>query len=270
MFQQHVLLLAQKIMHDDAFGQAISILCSALSQIVRGEPRLVKAMGDYGAFAIVICAVGIADEGDGRFTFAAIQAVVVRRGWASSRRTRALIDWMEWSGAALRQPARADNRERPWCICGWLPAALSRIAGAFLNAIAPLEWLGSGFISDLPVAVEKLIANVSRLIRSHPLLFDAGAEMQLFARHAAGYPILLEMIGACGLTGGTPGLFSRKSVARGYSVSRAHVTAIIAAAERLGMLYRTGGNIILSKTMALNIHRDLAHQLAIVVLSSKA
>jgi hypothetical protein len=271
MFQQQVFPLAQRIMSDDAFGEAISSLCNAIPQIFRGEPRLVRAIGDYGAFAVVICAVGIADEDDGEFTFAAIQAVVVPRRWASSRRTRALIDWLEWSGAALRKPPRQDNRERPWCICGWLPTAITRIAEAFLTAVAPFRGEADDPMSkDIAGAIKTLVMSVSRLIRMERPSLAVSAEMRLFASHAAGYPILLDIIGAVELAHGAPVLFSRKAAAPAYAVSRAHITAIIAKAERSGMLRRDGNEIILTKTMAVNIQQDLACQMAIVLLIAEA
>jgi len=257
-------------MRDDAFGQAISVLCAAIPTIFKHEPRLVQAIGDYGAFAIVISAVGIADKGDGQFTFAAIQAIVVPRGWASSRRTRALIDWLEWTGAALRHPPRKDSRERPWSLSGWLPVAIARLARAYLVAVAP--WRGDAdkprTSENDPMVLDALVTSLSRLVRAASPAFIAGAQMRLFADHAAGFPILLEIVGACRSTDPPVNrvLFSRKAVSRTYNVSRAHVTAILAKAERSNMLVRDGNEIIVTESMSVQILHDLACQLAIVVL----
>lgn len=88
----------------------------------------------------------------------------------------------------------------------------------------------------------------------------------------AGFPILLDLLSAaktdaCDATGC---VFSRKATARAYGVSRAHVTAILARAERLNILKRNGSRIVLSDLALQNVRRDLAYQLAFVVLWAEA
>ena len=95
MLQERLTPLANRILNDAAFDGTVIRLCSQISRVYKQEPRLVRALGDFGAFATILCAVALASVHGGRFTLAEVQAVVVPRSWASSRRTRALIDWLE-------------------------------------------------------------------------------------------------------------------------------------------------------------------------------
>jgi hypothetical protein len=80
-------------MEDDAFNEAASLLCVGIPSIFRNESRLVRAMGDAGAFVVVVSALGIAKEGNGRSTLAAVQAVVVPRAWAADGYALLSIGW---------------------------------------------------------------------------------------------------------------------------------------------------------------------------------
>lgn len=60
--------------------------------------------------------------------------------------------------------------------------------------------------------------------------------------------------------------FSRKAAAQAYGLSRAHATGILARAERLDIPRRNGSRIIPSGVALHNVRRDLACQLAFVVL----
>ncbi len=110
---------------------------------------------------------------------------------------------------------------------------------------------------------------VSRQMRVAPHQISFGTEMSLFAGHAAGLLILLEIINRSQSAEG-PRLrvrFSRKASSRIYGVSRAHITAILAKAEQSHMLVRDGNEILLDEKMLSNVQHDLACQLAFVVLA---
>ncbi len=226
-------------------------------------------MGDAGAFAIIVVAFSIAEEGDGKFTLAAVQAVVVAHGWASSRRVRSLIDWLEWAGAAVHHPPRRDSRERPWSFCGWLTPAIEGIARIFLAASARWREEATTHSSpeDQPLVLRTLLTSVSRVMAA-PQRVRFSPEMTLFASHAAGLPMLLEIIERAPPEGtstySVP--FSRKATSRAYRVSRAHVTAIVARVERLEVLKRENNELLLTRAMRSSVLHDLACQLAFVVL----
>lgn len=261
------------MLEDDAFDAAVSTLRLELRRLVEDEPRLLRAIGDAGAFAIVVCAIGLAEDGDGTFTFAQLQAIIVPRRWASGRRVRSLIDWLEWSGAALRHSTPRDGRERPWSLCGWLLPSISGLARAFVTATAP--WRRKGNVQrppeDVESEIEGLVRAVGRCFVAEPLPVPAGAETRLFASHAAGLLVLLDLVDQPRPVEAVPHSvrFSRKAASRIYGVSRAHVTAILARAEDLQFLVRNGDDIVLTETLLCNVRRDLARQLAFVVLAGR-
>lgn len=92
----------------------------------------------------------------------------------------------------------------------------------------------------------------------------------MFMGHAPGFPILLDLLFATKTSAfdATGCEFSRKAAARAYGISRAHVTALLARAERLSFLRRNGSRIVLGDQILRNVRRDLAYQLAFVVLWS--
>ncbi len=272
MLRERLGLLANRILNDDALGDAVTHLCTHISAVFKQEQRLVRAFGDFGAFATVMCAVGLGSVHGGQFTLAAVQAVVVPPGWASSRRTRALIDWLELEDTAQRHPPGGDNRERPWSLNGWLIAAIETLATAYLTAASPWGISPAMEASDEEaIGTDAVIDGVSWSLRHAQDLSFLSEEMRMFLGHAPGFPILLDLLsaaktGACDATGCA---FSRKAAARAYGISRAHVTAMLARAERLNMLKRNGSRIVLSDLTLHNVQRDLAYQLAFVILWSE-
>ncbi len=273
MLRERLGLLANRILNDDAFGDAVTHLCTRISAVFKQEQRLVRAFGDFGAFATVMCAIGLGSGHGGQFTLAAVQAVVVPPGWASSRRTRALIDWLELENTAQRHPPGGDNRERPWRLSGWLITAIETLATAYLTAASPWEISPAMEASgEKAVGTDAVIDGVSWSLRHAQDLSFVSEEMRMFLGHAPGFPILLDLLSAakteaCDATGC---VFSRKAAARAYGISRAHVTAMLARAERFNMLMRNGSRIVLSDPALQNVQRDLAYQLAFVVLWTEA
>lgn len=269
MLRERLGLLANRILNDDAFADAVAYLCTEIPAVFKKEQRLVRALGDFGAFATVMCALGTASAHGGRFTLAAVQAAVVPSGWASSRRTRALIDWLELENSAQRHPPHGDKRERPWSMDGWLIAAIEKLAATYLIAASP--WAPCPAMetpAEEAVGTAVLIDGVSWFLRHARDLPFPSAETRMFLGHAPGFPILLDLLsaaetGACDVTGCA---FSRKASARAYGVSRAHVTALLARAERLKILTRNGSGVILSDLTLQTVQRDLAYQLAFVAL----
>ena len=266
MLRERLGPLADRIQKDDAFGDAVIQLCAHIPAVFKQEQRLVRALGDFGAFATVMCAVGLASVPDGQFTLAAVQAVTVPPGWVSSRRTRALIDWLELENAAQRHPPHGDNRERPWSLSNWLIAAVETFARTYLLAASP--WQISPATETEEAAIQTLIDGVGWFLRHAGELPLPSEEMRMFLGHAPGFPLLLDLLFAA-RTGGADATgfeFSRKAAARSYGISRAHVTAIVARAERLDILRRDGSRIIPSDPTLQDVQRDLAYQLAFVVL----
>ncbi len=254
-------------MYDQAFDGAVSVLCQQISLTFRQETRLVRAFGDLGAFATVMCALGICSIQRGQFTLASVQGIIVPGGWASSRRIRALIDWLELENAAQRHPPSLDKRERPWTLSGWPVIAVNSLAESYRSAASP--WGGGRHRSKTPehpaADISPLVDGVYWILRHSdelPLMSD---EMRMFLGHSPGFPLLLELILE---TVGSDGVceFSRKSAARSYGISRAHVTSLLAKAERLNYLKRSGSQIHLSDIMMRNVRQDIAYQLAFVVL----
>ncbi|MCZ7467257.1 hypothetical protein [Rhizobium rhizogenes] len=269
MLQERLTPLANRILNDAVFDETVIRLCSQISMVFKQEPRLVRAIGDFGAFATILCAIGLASIHGGQFTLAAVQAVVVPRGWASSRRTRALIDWLELEGAARRHQPRGDNRERPWSLCGWLITAIETLAEAYLVAAAPWEAqpvLGRPAKDDIGVNI--LVDGIGWLLKQQQALTPISMETLMFLGHAPGFPLLLDLLSAAktSRSDASDCEFSRKAAARAYGISRAHVTALLAKAERLSILKRNGSRICLSDRTLQNVQGDIAHQLAFVVV----
>jgi hypothetical protein len=270
MLLERLTPLANRILNDEAFDEAVTHLCAQISIVFQRERRLVRAIGDFGAFATVVCALGLGSIHGRQFTLAAVQAIVVPRGWVSSRRTRALIDWLELEGTAQRHPPSHDNRERPWSLNGWLVLAVQTLATAYLAAASPWVEHRAETPGMMSAGASALIEGVSWLLRQTDELHPVSEETRMFMGHAPGFPILLDLVVATKTSAfdATGCEFSRKAAARAYGISRAHVTALLARAERLNFLRRNGSRIVLGDQTLRNVQRDLAYQLAFVVLWS--
>ncbi|MCZ7447924.1 hypothetical protein O8B93_10050 [Agrobacterium rhizogenes] len=216
-----------------------------------------------------MCAASLGSPSGAQFTLAAVQAVVVPAGWISSRRTRALIDWLELEHAAARHPPGRDYRERPWSLNGWLIAAVERLTETYLVAASPWRITATGEMPEEKSTVTNMMrGGVSWFLGNAQELPASSEEIRMFLGHAPGFPLLLDLLlaarrGTCGATGCE---FSRKATAHAYGVSRAHITALLARAERLNFLKRDGARVVLSDLTFQNVQRDLAYQLAFVVL----
>jgi hypothetical protein len=163
---------------------------------------------------------------------------------------RSLIDWLELTGAAMRHPGQGDLRERPLYFTGWLPPAISAIAEEYLCAISP--WRQP---SDQGASLDgqsrkagALAVGAGRMLATAPQVMPMGPETRLFANHEVGFPVFLEILGSylsCAKKSGAN--FSRKTSARRYGVSRAHLTSLLARAEQAGMLVRADNKLVLSE-----------------------
>lgn len=93
----------------------------------------------------------------------------------------------------------------------------------------------------------------------------------MFLGDASGFLLLLELLSAAATSGlcDTGCEFSRKAAAQAYDIGRAHVTCLLATAERLNYLKRIGSRLRLSDLTLRHVRRDLAQQLAFVVLWSE-
>ncbi len=196
MLRERLDLLANRILNDDAFGDAVAYLCTHLSNAFKQEQRLVRALGDFGAFATVMCAVGIASVHGGQFTLAAVQAVVVPPGWASSRRTRALIDWLELENTAQRHPPGGDNRERPWSLNGWIISAIERLASTIASRPRHGKPSGNGDACGGSHRNGRADRRVSWFLRHAQDLPFLSEGMRMFLGHAPGFLILLDLLSA--------------------------------------------------------------------------
>ncbi|MDH7808826.1 MULTISPECIES: hypothetical protein [unclassified Rhizobium] len=256
-------------MNDEAFDQAVTYLCDQITRVYKEERRLVRAFGDLGAFTAVTCALALCSIQGGRFTLATVQRVVVPKGWASSRRIRALIDWLELENTAQRHAPFFDNRERPWSLNGWLVLTVGTLAEIYLAAASP--WIERQQINtpeQTATVKRNLIDGVCWLLAHSQELPQMSDEMRMFLGHAPGFPLLLELLSAAAASeaDGTGCEFSRKAAARAYGISRAHVTGLLAKAERLNYLKRTDSRLHLNNLTLRNVQRDLAYQLAFVVI----
>lgn len=258
-------VLAREILSHQAFTQSVAALCIHVPELFKAETRLVRAIGDFGAFSIVMQATAIAARGDGVFTLAAVQSEIVPLGWASSRRVRALVEWLEWAGCARQTFPAKDQRKRPWSITGWLQGAIQGLADIYLAVTHP--WRGGGVPAHAATELSLALASLDRLMHVARHALVSSAEMRHFANHAAGFPILLDLLRAC-MDANWPSagvLFSRKALAKAYNISRAHVTKILAKAERLGMLRRQDAFVALASSTKANVLRDIAYQFAALV-----
>ncbi|MGL3606251.1 hypothetical protein ACSV9I_07040 [Rhizobium sp. G187] len=264
MVQLELDVLAREILTHQSFMRSVAALCIHLPELFKADTRLVRAIGDFGAFSIVMRATAIATSENGTFTLAAVQAGIVRLGWASQRRVRALVEWLEWAGCARQVLPSADLRKRPWSITGWLETGIHKLAEIYLAVTYP--WRGDRVPATVATELSMFVGSFDQLMHSagRRLLFSA--EIRLFSNHAAGFPILLDLLRAC-MEANWPSagvLFSRKALAKAYNISRAHVTKILAKAERLGMVHRQDAFVAIARSAKSNVLRDIAYQFALV------
>ena len=121
------------VLFNARFDVALQCFCDGVPAVFRREPRLVRAIGDTGAFATV--AVIIARQTEQGITLARVQRIVCGR-LASTRRVRAMVDELARTGAVVRIASAIDARQRPFRAGGWLMDALvlwlqSHIAAAY-------------------------------------------------------------------------------------------------------------------------------------------
>jgi hypothetical protein len=261
-------VLARQVLTHHAFMQSVAALCIHVPELFKADTLLVRAIGDFGALSIVMRATAIATAGNGTFTLAAVQSGIVPLGWASGRRIRALIEWLEWAGCARQEMPTSDLRKRPWSISGWLQTAMQRLAQIYLAVTRP--WRSDGLLATIAAQFSMFFVSLDQImhVARQERLFSE--ESRLFSNHAAGFAILLDLLRAC-MEANWPSagvLFSRKALAKAYNISRAHVTKILAKAEQLGMLHRQDAFVALATQTKINVLRDIAYQFAFVLSAS--
>ncbi|WP_137134375.1 hypothetical protein [Rhizobium sp. FKY42] len=265
MVQLELDVLVRKILRHSAFMHSVAVLCVQLPAMFKAETRLVRAMGDFGAFSIVVSATAAAATGDGTFNLASVQSQVVRLKWASSRRVRALVEWLEWAGSVRKAAPSGDLRKRPWYITGWLQATIDALLELFLTVTHP--WRMPDFLTTIATQMSMFLANLNQMMQTTANWTVWSSESRLFANHVAGFPILLDLLRAC-MEANWPSagvFFSRKALAKAYNISRAHVTKILAQAERLGVVRRRDAFVVIASSAKVNVLRDIAYQFAFLL-----
>ncbi len=265
MVQSELDVLVRKILRHSAFMQSVAVLCVQLPEMFKADTRLVRAVGDFGAFSIVMSATAAAATGDGTFNLASVQSQIVRLKWASSRRVRALVEWLEWAGSVRKVTPSGDLRKRPWYITGWLQATMDALLKLYLTVTHP--WMVTDVLTTIATQMSMFLANLNQLMQSTANWPVWSSETRLFSNHAAGFPILLDLLRAC-MEANWPSagvFFSRKALAKAYNISRAHVTKILAQAERLGMVRRRDAFVVIASSAKVNVLRDIAYQFALVL-----
>ncbi|MFD1743857.1 hypothetical protein ACFSE1_00110 [Rhizobium helianthi] len=270
MFHLELLPTVNRILVDPAFLSSVALICQTVPKVFKSEPRLVRAVGDFGALAMVVCAKGIASENGGQFTYSSVQSLIVKRRWASGRRVRAIFEWLEWEETVTRPALYADRRTRPLSVVGWLQAGVQALAVAYIEAARPWRQIDNEkSYRHATTDTESVITKLYNLLTFAGEGVPFSVETRLFSGHAAGFPLLLDLIATC-MAADWPVsgvFFSRKAHAASYNVSRAHITKIFAKAEEIGILARTERDMKVSPSPSLrgNVLRDLAYQFASIV-----
>lgn len=262
--------MVNRILIDPAFQSSVEMICRSVPKVFKSEPRLVRAVGDFGAMAVVVSATALASENEGVFTYSSTQSLIVKHKWASTRRVRAIFEWLEWEETITRSAQSGDRRMKPLSVVGWLQAGIQALAVAYIEAAQPWQQVDKNKPPrDRAMDAEKIVVGLYKLLAIVAGPFLVSVETRLFASHAAGYPLLLDLIANC-MAAGWPAsgvLFSRKSHAESYNVSRAHITKIFAKAEEAGILSRTERDMKVRPSPSLkgNVLRDIAYQFASVL-----
>lgn len=255
---------AHRLLVQPEFDKALCRLSRALAAAFRSEPRLLDAIGDRGAFAVV--AAGLAFQTPSGVTLAAIQDFVVKNQLASARRVRSVAANLVRTGAVWPLRRGQDARARPLAIGGWLSLALERWHDAYVQAAAELSNLAA---TESAESANRLEAHLKRVVARYPAtgvnLASAFEDLSLFLDRKGGHLVLLELLsGALAASaqryiGST---LSRKRIARDLGVSRAHVTLLLADAEKRGLLHRTGTAVRLRAKIYHRARLWIAHELA--------
>ncbi len=223
------------------FDFKLQKLYYCLESAVSKDSRLMQAIGDRGSLAILGTVIAKSGLGGGWVTLAEIDAAIVPRRIATSRRIRALVEWLEHCGGLERTRPDIDLRRRPFRVSGWLVRALGDLTSASFAA------MGASASPELPgLDLQGAVAFLARRIL--PCVLDAAVlppEVVALTELRGGYLLMLRLLcEARGRAGGARVEFSRKRFARTFHVSRAHVTGLIARAERYGWLKRLDGEAI--------------------------
>lgn len=220
----------------------LKFLIDVIDAIFRHEPRIIRAIGDRGSFSAIAVILGQTIVDGAPATLSSVDREIVKRGIATSRRSRALIEWLEHSGGVDRAQARSGAKGRPIRISGWLLSHVNELCDVVCRAARREKQL-----VDHRQERQSENSRFSTVIQRCYAFVLAGARMpaivEHFTEHQGGFLILLRLVSEARRDdqGIATVDFSRKSFADIHSVSRAHVTALIARAERAGWLERLSG-----------------------------
>ncbi len=236
--EARVTQLANEILEDRRFDDALQYLCWAIPSWFKADRRRIQVFGDLGQ--VVTVATGFARQSDNGVTMSTLIKVVARSGFASQRRVRAICDNLERVGAVSPAVQGCDRREKPILFNSWLEAGLIIWLEALLLAASP--WLDRPIVADKPALVTAFRHSIDNLEQHRFHLSNGWPEILFFMERVAGYPILLDILGVT-LSGTSlikePGV-SRKALARVYGVSRPHVSGLLAHGESQGWLSTHG------------------------------
>lgn len=230
---------------------------------------MTEVIGDRGAFAMI--AAGLAHQNGHGVTIAMIQNFVGQANLASPGRVRAYIAMLSRTGAVWRIDAGGDGRARPWRVGDSLIHGLERWLAIYLDAVAEL---GGGNQDSADHLLPYLRRSVNAYPRQGARLAARFVELDAFLDYKLGYLVLTELLRKWrnGDDAGQRVTLSRKGMAKGLRVSRAHITMILARAENSELLHRdpVGPRIELRRSALRQGRLWIAHELAWVMRAAVA
>lgn len=237
-FRARVMARAQEIAAHPAFAAARAEFCGGVMAFWQRSRLHRDLIADTGAIALVIAITGMARlEPAGGAPVQAMIDALHGGGLASPTRARALIRMLVAQGAVQVIADPADRRRRllrPTALLtdlhrDWLAANLTAAA-----LVQPLPRAPRA-LADTPGLVERYFTQVMlRHARDGFTVFTDFPEVAAFMDHRGGYLLMLALAGS----GAGGDNFSRSALARASGVSRAHVAALLAAAQARGWVQR--------------------------------
>ena len=197
-------------------------------------------------------------------TLATISGVVSAMNYASARRIRAICDNFVRIGLITRGAGHADHRKRPLLFGGWFEEALLGWLDIVIATIRPwMEWRPK---PDRATLYGMIRFSAARITLTNP--FQSWGDVRTLLDRVAGYPFLLDLVGATSWRDGLGvSTISRKKMAAYYSVSRPHVAGLIAQCEHAGWLIDTGGALTFPPSGFNRVRLWIATEFAAVKLA---
>jgi hypothetical protein len=260
---------AELVLCHPHFDSALATLGHGLDDFFQREPPMTEVIGDRGAFAMI--AAGLAHQSRHGVTIAMIQNFVGQANLASPGRVRAYIAMLSRTGAVWRVDAGDDGRARPWRIGGRLIHGLERWLTVYVDAAAKL---GVGNKTSADHLLPYLRRSVNAYSRQGAKLTAKFVDLEAFLDYKLGHLVLTALLRTSvkAKDTGESVTLSRKGMAKGLQVSRAHITMILARAENLGLLHRDplGPTIELHGSAVQQGRLWVAHELAWVMRAAVA